>query len=40
MRSIISGKVSKNILLKELTEVLPEGASIKLNKKEKKMLLF
>ena len=36
MRSIISGKVSKNILLKELTEVLPDGASIKLNKKEKK----
>lgn len=36
MRSIISGKVSKNILLKELTEVLPNGASIKLNKKEKK----
>ncbi|MFY4763513.1 formyltetrahydrofolate deformylase [Aliarcobacter butzleri] len=36
MRSIISGKVSKNILLKELTEVLPAGASIKLNKKEKK----
>ncbi len=36
MRSIISGKVSANILLKELKEVLPDGASIKLNKKEKK----
>ena len=36
MRSIISGNVSKNILLKELKEVLPTGASIKLNKKEKK----
>lgn len=36
MRSIISGKVSANILLKELKEVLPQGASIKLNKKEKK----
>lgn len=36
MRSIISGKVSVNILLKELKEVLPQGASIKLNKKEKK----
>ena len=36
MRSIISGKVSANILLKELKEVLPEGASIKLNKKQKK----
>ena len=39
MRSIVSGKVSKNILLKELTEVLPAGASIRLNKKQKKMLL-
>ena len=38
MRSIVSGKVSKNMLLKELTEVLPDGASIKLNKKEKKEL--
>ena len=36
MRSIVSGKVSKNILLKELKEVLPDGASIKLNKKKKK----
>ena len=29
-------KSFKNILLKELTEVLPDGASIKLNKKRKK----
>ncbi len=36
MRSIISGKVLKDILLKELTEVLPEGAYIKLSKKAKK----
>ncbi|GGD37372.1 formyltetrahydrofolate deformylase [Malaciobacter pacificus] len=36
MRSIISGKVSANILLKELKEVLPQSAQIKLNKKEKK----
>ena len=36
MRSIVSGKVSKNILLKELTEVLPKNAEIKLNKKAKK----
>jgi formyltetrahydrofolate deformylase len=36
MRSIISGKVSANILLKELKEVLPQSASIKLTKKEKK----
>ena len=36
MRSIISGKVSHNMLLKELKEVLPPSAQIKLNKKEKK----
>ncbi|WP_198304521.1 formyltetrahydrofolate deformylase [Arcobacter vandammei] len=36
MRSLISGKVMQNILLKELKEVLPEGAKISLNKKEKK----
>ncbi len=36
MRSIVSGKVSANILLKELKEVLPQSASIKLTKKEKK----
>jgi formyltetrahydrofolate deformylase len=36
MRSIISGKVSANILLKELKEVLPNSAQIRLNKKAKK----
>ena len=36
MRSIISGKVMQNILLKELTEVLPQGSIIKLNKISKK----
>ncbi|MFA9374703.1 MAG: formyltetrahydrofolate deformylase [Poseidonibacter sp.] len=36
MRSVITGNISKNILLKELTEVLPKNAEIKLNKKAKK----
>jgi len=36
MRSIISGKISQNILLKELKEVLPQNAEIKLSKKAKK----
>ncbi len=36
MRTLISGKISKNILLKELNEVLPENAVIRLNKKAKK----
>ncbi len=36
MRTIISGNVSKNILLKELKEVLPQNSEIKLNKKTKK----
>ena len=36
MRTIISGKISQNILLKELKEVLPQNAEIKLNKKAKK----
>jgi len=36
MRTIISGKISKDILLKELKEVLPQNAVIKLNKKAKK----
>ncbi|MBL3519987.1 formyltetrahydrofolate deformylase [Aliarcobacter lanthieri] len=36
MRSILTGKISDNILLKELKEVLPEGSLIKLNKKTKK----
>uniref|UniRef100_UPI004047D0C7 formyltetrahydrofolate deformylase n=1 Tax=Aliarcobacter sp. TaxID=2321116 RepID=UPI004047D0C7 len=36
MRTVISGNISRNILLKELTEVLPKNAQIKLNKKAKK----
>ena len=36
MRTIISGNISKDILLKELKEVLPNGAHIRLNKKAKK----
>ena len=36
MRTIISGNVMQNILLKELTEVLPAGSNITLNKKAKK----
>jgi len=36
MRTIISGKISRNILLKELKEVLPQNAEIRLNKKAKK----
>lgn len=36
MRSLISGKVNKTILEKELKEVLPQGAMITLNKKTKK----
>ncbi len=36
MRTVISGNISKDILLKELKEVLPQNAHIKLNKKAKK----
>lgn len=36
MRSLISGNVSSNILLKELKEVLPKGSQITLNKRTKK----
>lgn len=36
MRTVISGNISRNILLKELIEVLPKNAEIKLNKKAKK----
>lgn len=36
MRSLISGDINKNILEKELKEVLPEGSLIKLSKKTKK----
>ncbi|RBQ32022.1 formyltetrahydrofolate deformylase [Arcobacter sp. FW59] len=40
MRSVLSGKISENILLKELKEVLPEGSLIKLNKKTKKDVIL
>jgi len=40
MRTIISGNISQNILLKELQEVLPENAEIKLNKKAKKNVVI
>ena len=40
MRSIISGKVMQNILLKELKEVLPESSTITLNKKTKKDVIL
>lgn len=36
MRTVISGDVKKNILLKELKEVLPSNSTIKLNEKENK----
>ena len=36
MRTVISGNISKNILLKELKEVLPANSHIRLNKKAKK----
>ncbi len=36
MRSLISGNVSSNILIKELKEVLPQGSQITLNKRTKK----
>jgi formyltetrahydrofolate deformylase len=40
MRTVISGNISRNILLKELTEVLPKNAEIKLNKKAKKNVVI
>lgn len=40
MRTVISGNISRNILLKELTEVLPKNAEIKLNKKSKKNVVI
>lgn len=40
MRSVISGKISKNMLEKELKEVLPEGSHIRLNKKTKKEVVL
>jgi len=40
MRSVISGDVNPNMLLKELKEVLPENSTIKLNKKSKKDIVI
>ncbi|MFA6740323.1 MAG: formyltetrahydrofolate deformylase [Arcobacteraceae bacterium] len=40
MRTVISGNVSRNILLKELKEVLPKNAEINLNKKAKKDVII
>ncbi len=40
MRTIISGNISKNVLLKELKETLPKNTSIRLNKKEKKEVVL
>ncbi len=40
MRTIISGNISKDILLKELKEALPQNTQIKLNKKEKKEVVI
>ncbi len=40
MRSLISGNVNKNLLLKELTEVLPKNATITLNTDAKKDIVI
>lgn len=40
MRTIISGDLNRNILLKELKEVLPDNSSIRLNNKEKKDIVI
>jgi len=40
MRTIISGKISQKLLLKELQEVLPPNSEIKLNKKAKKNVVI
>ncbi len=40
MRTVISGNINENILLKELTEVLPKNSTIKLNKKAKKDIVI
>lgn len=40
MRTVISGDLNKNILIKELTEVLPEGSRIRLNEKSKKDIVI
>jgi len=40
MRTVISGELNENILLKELTEVLPKESTVKLNKKSKKNIVI
>lgn len=40
MRSVISGDVNRDLLLKELKEVLPKDSTIKLTTKQKKILYF
>lgn len=40
MRTVISGDVNRNLLLKELTEALPENSIIKLNQKSKKDIVI
>lgn len=40
MRTVISGELNENILLKELKEVLPNEATVKLNKKSKKDIVI
>ncbi len=40
MRTILSGNISKDVLLKELKEALPQNTHIRLNKKEKKEVVI
>lgn len=40
MRTVISGEVNKDLLLKELTEVLPKDSTIKLTTKAKKDIVI
>ncbi len=40
MRTVISGKINKNLLLKELMEVLPKASTIRLNPKTKKDIVI
>jgi formyltetrahydrofolate deformylase len=40
MRSVISGNVNKDLLLKELKEVLPKDSTIKLNTNQKKDIVI
>ncbi|NVJ52589.1 MAG: formyltetrahydrofolate deformylase [Campylobacteraceae bacterium] len=40
MRTVISGEVNRDLLLKELNEALPENSTIKLNKKSKKDIVI